>query len=469
MNDINTNNILLRTDGYKLSQFLQYPPNTTKIFSYGASRGSKYTDRNLFFGLQYYIKANLTTPITHSDVNFAKMIVEAYGAPFNESGWRYIVDKHNGIFPLRIRSLEEGTITPTGTVLYTVENTDPECFWLVSYLETAILRDVWYMTTVATNSRLCREAILDGLRKTSDTPEDEVSFKLHDFGARGVSSHESAGMGGLAHIINFNGSDTMEGILFGMKYYDAPVSAFGIPASEHSCITSWTRSGEEAAYQNMVDQFAKDGSIFACVSDSYNIYEATRMWATSGLIAQVKEKGATVVIRPDSGDPMTVPIKVIEILMEEIGYTINSKGFKVLPSHVRVIQGDGINRESLKVLIQNMIDAGLSLSNLSFGQGGGLLQQVNRDDLSFAQKCSAAQVAGVWRDVYKDPIDAPDKKSMKGRMTVLRNIETGEYINHVIDYVRPEGFDDVMHIVYDNGIVHENMLTLEQVRDNSNK
>jgi len=467
--NINTDNIILRTDGYKLAQFLQYPPKTTKIFSYGASRGSNYTNRNLFLGLQYYIKTNLTTPLTHADIDFAKTVIEAYGSTFNEAGWRYIVDKHNGIFPLRIRALQEGTIVPTGTVLYTVENTDAECFWLVSYLETAILRDVWYMTTVATNSRLCKEAILEGLQKTSDNAEAEVAFKLHDFGARGVSSHESAGMGGLAHIVNFSGSDTLEGIAFSMKYYDAPVSAFGIPASEHSTITSWGRNGEFDAYKNMVEQFAKPGQFFACVSDSYNIYEAAAGWATSGLLDIVKEKGAIAVIRPDSGDAMTVPIKIIEILMEHVGYTVNSKGFKVLPDHVRVIQGDGINRESLKVLIQNMIDAGLSLSNLAFGMGGGLLQHVNRDDLKFAQKCSAAQVAGVWRDVYKAPIDSPDKKSLKGRLTVIRNVETGEYVNHVTDYPIPDGFEDAMVTVYDHGIVADKMLTLEQVRANSNK
>jgi nicotinamide phosphoribosyltransferase len=468
--NIDTDNILLRTDGYKILQYKQYPPKTTKVFSYGASRGSKYTDKTLFAGLQYYLKANLAKPLTHADIDFAKIVLDAYGTGFNEAGWRYIVDKHAGIFPLRIRSLPEGTIVPTGTVLYTVENTDNECFWLVSYLETAILRDVWYMTTVATNSRLCKEVILEGLEKTSDNAADqEVMFKLHDFGARGVSSHESAGMGGLAHIINFNGSDTLEGIVFGMKYYDAPVSAFGIPASEHSTITSWGRNGEYDAYANMVEQFAKPGAIFACVSDSYNIYDAARGWATSGLLDKVKEKGAVAVIRPDSGDPMTVPIKIIEILMEEVGYTVNSKGFKVLPDHVRVIQGDGINRESLKVLVQNMIIAGLSLSNLAFGMGGGLLQHVNRDDLKFAQKCSAAQVAGVWRDVYKDPIDSPDKKSLRGRLTVIRDTVTGEYLNHVTDYAMPEGFEDAMVTVYENGIIDSAMLSLNQVRANSNK
>jgi nicotinamide phosphoribosyltransferase len=317
---------------------------------------------------------------------------------------------------------------------------------------------------------LCKEVILDGLNKTSDDPNGEISFKLHDFGARGASSHESAGMGGLAHIVNFSGSDTIEGILFGMKYYDAPVSAYGIPASEHSTITSWLKSGEEEAYKNMVDQFAKEGAIFACVSDSYNIYDATRLWATSGLISQVKDKGATVVIRPDSGNPMQVPIDVIKILMEEVGYTVNSKGYKVLPSHVRVIQGDGITRESLQVLVKNMIDAGLSLSNLAFGMGGGLLQHVNRDDLKFAQKCSAAKVNNEWRDVYKDPVDSPDKKSLKGRMTVIYNPSTKEYRNYVIHdnvYATPDGFIPAMVEVYNNGIIKENMLTLEQVRSNA--
>ena len=101
--------------------------------------------------------------------------------------------------------------------------------------------------------------------------------------------------------------------------------------------------------------------------------------------------------------------------------------------------------------------------------GSGLLQEVKRDDLKFAQKCSAAMVNGVWRDVYKDPIDAPDKKSLRGRLTVIRKIETGEYRNHVTDKVIPQGWEDVMVIVYENGIKNDAMLNLEQVRANSNK
>ena len=38
-----------------------------------------------------------------------------------------------------------------------------------------------------------------------------LPFKLHDFGARGVSSLESAMLGGMAHLVNFRGTDTLTG------------------------------------------------------------------------------------------------------------------------------------------------------------------------------------------------------------------------------------------------------------------
>ena len=45
-----------------------------------------------------------------------------------------------------------------------------------------------------------------------------------------------------------------------------------------------------------------------------------------------------LVIRPDSGDPPTVVVKVLEILGSKFGTTINSKGYKILPDYLRVIQ-----------------------------------------------------------------------------------------------------------------------------------
>ncbi len=142
-----------------------------------------------------------------------------------------------------IRAVPEGSVVPTHNALMTVESTDPEAFWVVSWLETMLVR-LWYPITVATQSWHVKQTILRYLRQTADDPDGEVPFKLHDFGARGVSSAESAGIGGMAHLVNFMGSDTVEGILFANRYYRSPMAAFSIPAAEHSTITMGGRERE---------------------------------------------------------------------------------------------------------------------------------------------------------------------------------------------------------------------------------
>jgi nicotinamide phosphoribosyltransferase len=189
------------------------------------------------FGLQAFIKEYLLEPITQADIDIADEILTAHGEPFNRAGWQYILDKRDGYLPVVIRSVPEGTVVPVKNVLATIENTDPNCFWLTTWLETALLRAVWYGTTVATQSYTIKQVILDYLERTGDPTA--IDFKLHDFGARGVSSLESAGIGGAAHLVNFMGTDTISGILFAREYYNAGIAGFSIPASEHSISTSF--------------------------------------------------------------------------------------------------------------------------------------------------------------------------------------------------------------------------------------
>jgi nicotinamide phosphoribosyltransferase len=329
----------------------------------------------------------------------------------------------------------EGTVVPVKNVLATIENTDPECYWLTTYLETALLRAVWYPTTVATQSWTIRKIILDYLEKTGDP--SLIDFKLHDFGARGVSSLESAAIGGAAHLVNFMGSDTISGVVYAREYYDAGVSGFSIPAAEHSTITSWGRDGEVDAYRNMLNQFAKPGSIVAVVSDSFDIFNAaSRLWGEE-LREQVVQSGATVVIRPDSGDPVDVNRRLVEILGEKFGYTTNAKGFKVL-NNVRLIQGDGVNELSIRSILGAFMAMGWSADNIAFGMGGALLQQVDRDTQKFAMKCSSACVNGEWIDVQKDPATDPGKKSKAGRVQLWTN-SGGEFASSVS---APTGWTD---------------------------
>ena len=460
-------NLILNTDSYKVSMFKQYPAGTTGVYSYIESRGGRY-DRTVFFGLQAFIKEYLLDPISQADIDIADEILTAHGEPFNRSGWQYILDKHRGYLPVVIRAVPEGTVVPVRNVLATIENTDPECFWLTTWLETALLRAIWYPTTVATQSKMVKNIITEYLEKSGDP--STIDFKLHDFGARGVSSLESAGIGGAAHLVNFMGTDTISGVLFAREYYGAGIAGFSIPAAEHSTITSWGRAGEVKAYSNMVSQFGKQGALLAVVSDSYDIYEACRMWGTE-LKQQVVESGATVVIRPDSGDPVEVLPKMMRILGECFGYTTNAKGYKVL-NNVRLLWGDGINQLSVRSILGVVVDLnGWSADNLAFGMGGALLQQLDRDTQKFAMKCSSAQVNGEWVDVFKDPITDSGKVSKKGRVTLWKS--GGEFVTSVDE---PKGWydkaigpwTDVLEEVYRDGkLVKE--IDFATVRANSNK
>jgi nicotinamide phosphoribosyltransferase len=450
-------NLILNSDSYKYSQFNQYPPGTTYIYSYIESRGGTY-DTTVFFGLQAFIKEYLMEPITMAMINEAEEIILAHGEPFNRAGWEYIVDKLDGKLPIEIKAAPEGTVIPTRNVLATIVNTDPNCFWLTSFLETAILRAIWYPTTVATNSREIKKVILDALERTG-TPAD-IGFKLHDFGARGVSSLESAGLGGMAHLVNFMGTDTVEALLFARRYYGADMAGFSIPAMEHSTVTSWGRENEVDAYRNMLKQNAKPGGLVAAVSDSYDIFEACKLWGTV-LKDDVISSGATVVVRPDSGDPATVVLECLTILEQHFGSTTNEKGFRVL-NNVRVLQGDGITIDSIKEIITKIVDSGFSVDNVAFGQGGALLQIVNRDDQKFAMKASAAFVNGKWIDVFKNPITDTGKRSKKGRLKLIRD-NLGNYTT----VRKAGGIVDILETVFVNGILIRDM-TFDEVRKNAN-
>lgn len=407
-------NILLNVDSYKSSHYLQYPPGTEYVSSYIESRGGAYP-ATLFFGLQAFLKEYLNKPITADDIDEAQAFFVPHGLPFNDAGWRHILNKHGGYLPIEIRAVAEGSIVPTGNVLVQMQNTDPAVPGLTSYLETVVLRAIWYPTTVATLSYEAKKIIQRFLTATGD---DAPDFKLHDFGARGVSSLESAAIGGAAHLVNFMGSDTVSGILGAKRWYNEPMAGFSIPAAEHSTITSWGKHREATAYENMLDKF--EGMV-AVVSDSYDIYKAcSEIWGVK-LHDKVMARKAPLVIRPDSGEPTEVVPAIIERLMEKFGATDNSKRYRVLPKNVRVIQGDGVNPKSIEAILMAMTDAKQSADNIAFGMGGGLLQQVNRDTMKFAMKASAIQINGMWEDVYKAPVTDAGKVSKKGRLALRKS------------------------------------------------
>lgn len=463
-------NLLLLADAYKYSHHKLYMPGTTTIYSYLESRGGRFPE-TVFYGLQYYLKAYLEGPaFTPEDIDEAEALMNGvFGRPdvFKRELFDYIWKQHGGHLPLRIKAVPEGTVVPTHQVLMTIENTDPRCYWLTNFLET-LLMQVWYPSTVATLSYHIRKTVEEYFRLTADaSAHGAIDFVLNDFGFRGVSSVESAGLGGSAHLLSFMGSDTVYASRFAQRYYNAQrVYGMSVPATEHSIMTLMGAGGEEQVFAHVLAAYPE--GILSCVSDSYNIFQAVeKLWGGKFRDAILQRNG-TLVIRPDSGDPVRTLLKVFELLMDKFGYTVNGKGYKVLPPQVRVIQGDGIDDESIPAIYRALQQAGISAENLVLGMGGALLQKVNRDTQKFALKCSYAEVEGRAVDVAKAPVEMDEegnlvpsfKTSKSGRLKLVQR-------HGLIATLRANDYPqapDLLQTVFENGQITQTS-SFEDIRE----
>lgn len=463
-------NFIIDTDSYKFSHYRQYPPNTKYLKSYVEARsdGNGLSKEIVFFGLQMILQKTIANRVTEEMVEEAREIADLHGFKdnFNYDGWMKIVNELDGKIPLIITAIPEGTLVPHSNVLMTIENTHPDFPWLVSWFETQLLR-VWYPCSVATVSYSIKKVIKKYLEETSDNPEAELPFKLHDFGSRGVSSRESAEIGGLAHLVNFKGTDTVAALLAARKYYNENMAGFSIPASEHSTITAWAKEAD--AYRNMLDQFGKRGTLFACVSDSYDLSNAVENLWGDELKMKVIESGATLVVRPDSGHPATVVLETVRSLDRKFGSKLNSKGYLVLHDCVRVIQGDGIDEQSIKEILETLKKNGYSASNVVFGMGGALLQKVNRDMFSFAYKTCQGMFdengSFITRNIFKSPKGDSSKKSKTGNLTLTKT-ENGEFKTVTWEELEFDSTSSVLKCVFDDGEIVQKY-SLSEVRSNA--
>ncbi len=453
-------NFLLLTDSYKLTHWLQYPPGTSQVYSYLESRGGRWSEVVANIGLQYQLLNYFEGPVVTQDaIEEAEAVVVGHLGNkklFNRVGWEHIVRKHGGRLPLTIKAVPEGTVVPPLNVLMTVENTDSACWWLTNYVETLLVQ-TWYGMTVATQSREIKKLIGEALERTGDPAG--LLYKLHDFGFRGVSSVESAAIGGMAHLVNFRGTDTLAGLMMAAEYYDEAMAGHSIPAAEHSTVIAWGQEHEVDAYRNMIQQFG-DGALYAVVSDSYDVYEACKNLWGGTLLQEVLGAKGTLVVRPDSGVPHQVVVDVISTLMGKFGFNKNAKGYDVLNPKVRVIQGDGVDYEEIQRILAQMEIVHQSADNIAFGMGGALLQKLHRDTQQFAFKCSNVVVNGEERPVSKRPVTDLGKASKGGRLKLVQ-VDGGHY-RTVSRNNWVEGRDELVEVFRDGEVI--NLSTFAEVR-----
>lgn len=196
----------------------------------------------------------------------------------------------------------------------------------------------------------------------------------------------------------------------------------------------------------MISHFG--GGIFATVMDSYD-YQRALNEVVPSVAAEQAEKGGFWVLRPDSGIPEDAVVAGLVAAEAAFGAEVNSKGYKV-PRGVGVIQGDGISEDTITSILDAVHAAGYSAESVAFGMGGGLLQKVNRDTMSFAVKLSHVEYPdGQAVDVMKAPKGDPGKESLPGIVAVKR--VDGVPTAFLAEEVAPE--DNLLRVVYDKGPV----------------
>lgn len=495
-------------DAYKIDHRRQYPPGITNVYSNWTPRASKMPGVNkvVFFGLQYYLQelheafeeffaANIEDVVADYEQNITEII-----GP-NSVGVKHIRALHSlGYLPLQFKALPEGTLVPVRVPMFTVENTLPEFFWLVNYLETWMSAHLWLPSTSATQAYYMRQMLNDWAVKTTGSTAG-VEFQGHDFSYRGHSGTEAAAMSGAGHLLSFLGSDTLPAKSFVKKYYEAkePI-LLSVAATEHSVMCAGGHDTEKDTYARLLDLYPS--GILSVVSDTWDLWKVI-----TEILPDLKDKimarDGKLVIRPDSGNPADIlcglntnenylwnghgistgkPEEkgVVELLWEIFGGAVNELGYKVLDPHIGAIYGDSITFDVANDICKRLEAKGFASTNVVFGMGSffynggwrnndGSVGWVTRDTFGFAMKATNVTRFGSEVAIFKDPkTDSGTKKSARGRLGVFE--VDGEYV--LRDGVSAEeykSFDftmkDNLTIVYLNGHFVE-WWTFDEVKRN---
>lgn len=476
---------ILLTDGYKLDHRRQYPEGTQFVYSNWTPRSCAYypeaEEGVVVFGIQYFIREYLIEKIQKSffkvpktkAVRWFKRRIDTFLGPDNQVGTKHIEALWDlGYLPIEIKALPEGSLCPIRVPALTLINTMPEFFWLTNYLETLISTSLWLPMTSATSARLYKKELLRHAKKTG-FENDFLGFMIHDFSMRGMAGVEAAIMSGMAHLTSFVGSETIPAIEALEEYYfadaDKELIAATVPATEHSVMCAGGKKDEFETFRRLITEVYPKGFI-SIVSDTWDFWQVITDYVPR-LKEDILAREGRVIIRPDSGVPEDIicgvdPAKytkeeyealpehirkgAYECLWDVFGGRINSKGYKVLDSHIGMIYGDSITLERQKTIYARLEAKGFAATNLVLGVGSYTYQYKSRDSLGFAMKATWCQVNGEDREIFKDPkTDDGVKKSLKGLIKV--NLVDGKYVATDQVTKEEEDMDNQLETVFING------------------
>lgn len=438
-------NPMLLIDFYKAVHAEMLPQNITKSVSYFTPRMSrvKRWDKVVMFGLQGFIKEYL---IDYFNDNFFNIPLETVMSEYtrimdntlgkNAYNPKKIEKLHNlGYLPIQIVALPEGTLVPMHVPMFGITNTHEDFAWLPQALESLISAEMWHIMLAATVGYTYRQIVNEYYDKTCD---DDVSRAraLGAFDFRGEECLQSATKTGAGWLLSFLNTATVPAIPYLENYYlcdcaKEPVG-FGSPSTEHSVMCSnFAVDGDEITLLRRLLTEIYPNTSFSAVLDSYDYWNVI-----DNILPQLKPEimahNGCMLMRGDSGDCVEVVTKTVFKLWDIFGGTVNSKGYKVLDSHVKAIYGDSITVQRCEEIYHILMENGFACSNVALGVGSfsfqcieedGILKPFTRDTFSSCIKATYCEIDGTPTPIFKDPKDGGFKKSQKGCCVVYNSME----------------------------------------------
>lgn len=495
-----TYNPLLCLDFYKTAHAEQYPQGLTKMVSYYTPRMSRLedTDKVALFGLQAFINEYLIRAF--NDYFFSRPYDEVsaeykriLGATIctDGVGEKRLLSLHElGYLPLQIRAVPEGTRTNIKTPQIEISNTHPDFVWLVNSIETMLSCSMWHTQVSAEVGYRYRQIVNEYAAITCDDSVSRARL-LGDFSMRGQESVESATKSSAAFCLSFLNTATVPAILWLEDNYCCSAGenqvAYGALSTEHSVMCSnFAIDGDEVTHIRRLLTEIYPHQNFSMVSDSYDYWNLV-----DNILPQLKEEilahDGCISIRGDSGDPVEVVTQTVFKLWNIFGGTTNSKGYKVLDSHVKALYGDSITPQRCEKIYEILLHNGFAINNVALGVGSFSMQCLEvleetvtpdgveytktyapytRDTFGIAVKATYAEDAtGNPIMIFKNPkTDSGHfKKSQRGCCRVYKS-NNGYFYEDGLTWEQAQS-DNELKTVFKNGQLVKRF-SLDEVRAN---
>ena len=415
---------------------------------------NKEDNRIILTGLQRILERLFYEPVTHAEIDeakrflaHAKVTTEGFKEyEFPEEIWRRVVDEFNGRPPIKIRAVREGSVIyPNEPAIEIISAVDGMGV-LGAWFESKILQ-TWSTTERVTQDEHFLLRIKERILKVDPDMSDEMlnfwaSIMITDFGDRaGMTSQESEDLG-MVHLYTFGGTDTFSGAYQAWKNSGEAIGIFSsVNALAHRNVQSYIK--ENDCYNAIYDS-CKNGEIVSMVDDCYDAKNSVRNMLLPLALKSLKSgNGKVVVARPDSSkDGYTTLDQIIEIcdLSVENGLfteMTTKTGTWKCGTLFHFLDGDGKSCEDILEEIDALIELGYAFYTWGlFGQGGGLRNNLKRDNLSAKYALSSVGVENrpvvkFSETIGKGTLPGPfkllrSKSALSDKVTICFEHEDGE-------------------------------------------